>query len=178
MSCKQGIGALIKHDGGYATGDADQANLLNNFFSSVCTVDNRVTPGFDSVAGDEVTLDHVEFSREAVLRAVKQLKMNGSCGPDGLLPLLYNSLAQRISEPFALMFDSFMSVGRIPDGWRRAVATPIYKGGLAADVSNYRPISLTCVTCKIMEKSSPVEYYVICTYLKSNIDSCLEVPPL
>ena len=78
--------------------------------------------------------------------------MNGSCGPDGLPPLLYKSLAQCISEPLALMFDSFMSVGRIPDEWRRAVVTPIYKGGLAADVSNYRPISLTCVTCKIMEK--------------------------
>jgi Reverse transcriptase (RNA-dependent DNA polymerase) len=50
------------------------------------------------------------------------------------------------------MFDSFMSVGRIPYEWRRAVVTPIYKGGLAADVSNYRPISLTCVACKIMEK--------------------------
>jgi hypothetical protein len=32
MSCQQGIGALTKHDGGYATGDADQADLLNNFF--------------------------------------------------------------------------------------------------------------------------------------------------
>ena len=109
-------------------------------------------PTLLSSHGDDVTLDHVEFSREAVLRAVKQLKMNGSCGPDGLPPLLYKSLAQCISEPLALMFDSFMSVGRIPDEWRRAVVTPIYKGGLAADVSNYRPISLTCVACKIMEK--------------------------
>jgi hypothetical protein len=33
MSCKQGVGALIKHDGGYATGDADRANLLNNFLA-------------------------------------------------------------------------------------------------------------------------------------------------
>jgi hypothetical protein len=152
MSCKHGIGALTKHDGGYATGDADRANLLNNFFSSVCTIDNGVIPDFDSVAGDNVTLDHVEFSREAVLRTVKQLKMNGSCGPDGLPPLLYKNLAQCISEPLALMFDSFMSVGRIPDEWRRAFVTPIYKGGLAADVSNYRPISLTCVACKIMER--------------------------
>lgn len=37
-------------------------------------------------------------------------------------------------------------------GSRRAIITPIYKSGLASDVSNYRPIALTCVTCKIMER--------------------------
>jgi ribonuclease P/MRP protein subunit RPP40 len=45
-----------------------------------------------------------------------------------------------------------MSVGGVPDEWRRAIVTPVYKSGLAADVSNYRPISLTCVACKIMER--------------------------
>ena len=49
-------------------------------------------------------------------------------------------------------FTSFMSVGKIPDEWRRAVVTPVYKGGRAGDVSNYRPISLTCVCSKIMER--------------------------
>jgi hypothetical protein len=45
-----------------------------------------------------------------------------------------------------------MSVGSVPDDWRRAIVTPVYKSGLAADVSNKRPISLTCVACKIMER--------------------------
>jgi hypothetical protein len=45
-----------------------------------------------------------------------------------------------------------MSVGCVPDEWRRAIVTPVYKSGLAADVSNYQPIPLTCVACKIMER--------------------------
>jgi hypothetical protein len=89
--------------------------------------------------------------------------MNGSCRPDGLPPLLYKGLAQYISEPLALMFDPFISVGRIPDEWRRVVVTPIYNRGLAADVSNYHPVSPTCVASKIMEKVVTVEYYVNCT---------------
>ena len=61
-------------------------------------------------------------------------------------------LAPSLAEPLMLVFSSFMSVGQVPDEWRRAVVTPIYKGGIASDVSNYRPISLTCVFCKIMER--------------------------
>jgi hypothetical protein len=43
-------------------------------------------------------------------------------------------------------------VGKIPDDWRRAVVMPIYKAGPPDDVSNYRPIALTSVFSKIMER--------------------------
>ena len=45
-----------------------------------------------------------------------------------------------------------MSVGQMPKAWTHAIVTPVYKSGDASDVSNYRPISLTCVVCKIMER--------------------------
>jgi len=35
--------------------------------------------------------------------------------------------------------------------WRSANITAIYKKGSKKDPSNYRPISLTCIICKIME---------------------------
>jgi hypothetical protein len=50
------------------------------------------------------------------------------------------------------MFTSFMSVGQMPKAWTLAIVTLVYKSGDASDVSNYRPISLTCVACKIMER--------------------------
>jgi hypothetical protein len=45
-----------------------------------------------------------------------------------------------------------MSVGRIPDEWRHAIITPIYKVSLASDFSNHRPVAHTCMACKIMER--------------------------
>ena len=41
----------------------------------------------------------------------------------------------------------------VPQAWKLANVVPIYKGkGSKLDVSNYRPISLTNVFCKLMEK--------------------------
>jgi len=45
-----------------------------------------------------------------------------------------------------------MEHGKLPAAWKEAVITPIFKKGARAAVNNYRPISLTSVCCKIMEK--------------------------
>jgi hypothetical protein len=51
------------------------------------------------------------------------------------------------------MFSNFMSVGKLPDEWKYAVITAaIPKNGSPNDIANYRPISLTSVICKIMER--------------------------
>ena len=39
----------------------------------------------------------------------------------------------------------------MPKEWKLASVTPIFKKGKSCDVSNYRPISLTSVYCKIIE---------------------------
>ena len=45
-----------------------------------------------------------------------------------------------------------MHEGKLPEIWKIACITPIYKGkGSKHDVANFRPISLTSVICKIME---------------------------
>ena len=51
-----------------------------------------------------------------------------------------------------LPFTPCQSVGKIPNEWRSAIVTPLYKGGISSAVSNYRPVSLTCIACKIMER--------------------------
>ena len=86
------------------------------------------------------------------MQAIPQLKPNLSSGPDSFPPLLVKKLSASLAEPLSLIFTSFMSVGKIPRAWRRATVTPICNGGCACDVSDYRPISLTNVLYKIMER--------------------------
>jgi len=59
-----------------------------------------------------------------------------------------------VQSPFtiALLFTQLFSVAFVPSEWKNAIITPVFKKGVASDVSNYRPISLTCVASKIMER--------------------------
>ena len=49
------------------------------------------------------------------------------------------------------IFSRSLSTGEIPDDWRKANVAPIYKKGEKYLASNYRPVSLTCICCKVME---------------------------
>jgi len=66
-----------------------------------------------------------------------------------------------------MLFQSFMSVGKIPLEWKSAVITPLYKKGVSSDPSNYRPVSLTSVFSKLMERVLVLDL-IRPTYLQSN----------
>jgi len=82
---------------------------------------------------------------------------------DPLYLLIFKKLSSTLLESLTPLYTSFLSVGRIPDERRRAVVMPIHKGGSADDVSNYRPIALTSVFSKIMERvvASKISSYML-----------------
>ena len=49
-------------------------------------------------------------------------------------------------------FSASIQQGRIPADWKRATITPIFTKGLCNDPTNYRPISLTSIICKVLER--------------------------
>jgi ribonuclease P/MRP protein subunit RPP40 len=56
-----------------------------------------------------------------------------------------------VCHPLAFIFQLLFEDGCLPPLWRKAFITAIYKKGDSTLTSNYRPISLTCTACKIME---------------------------
>ena len=63
----------------------------------------------------------------------------------------YRNTASVIDFPLSVLFRSFLDLRDLPDEWRQAIITPKFKKGTPSDVSNYRPIALTCTACKILE---------------------------
>ena len=68
-------------------------------------------------------------------------------GPDLILARILTSLFQQ-------SYDS----GLLPANLKTANVATIYKNGPKSDPKNYRPVSLTALTCKIMD-------HIICTHI-------------
>jgi len=151
ISYRSGVGALTDSAGSTIVDDSGKANLFNEYFASVGTIDNDVLPPCPCVVSKGVSLKTVEFNVSNVMLAMNKLKSNLSSGPDGLPPLLFKQLKNCLAAPLAMIFTQLLSVAAVPDDWKRAIITPVFKKGVSGLVSNYRPISLTCVPCKIME---------------------------
>ena len=62
--------------------------MLNTYFSSVCSQDNGDLPDVVPRAANGVHIDTVNFSRNAIVKAINKLKPNLASGPDDLPPLL------------------------------------------------------------------------------------------
>ena len=111
---------------------------------------------------DNIRLESVSFSPQVISKAIRKIKPKTSSGPDGFPPILVKKVARSLTFPLSEIFRSFMSVGKIPDVWRHGVITPVYKSGIASDPGNYRPIALTSVFCKVMERVISAEILQYC----------------
>ena len=79
---KSTIGDLRDKDGDLKTEDQEKANILNDFFSSVFTVEgNSELPDFEQKVKDEDSIKQIEINAVKVLKQLKSLNMSKSCGP-------------------------------------------------------------------------------------------------
>ena len=60
-------------------------------------------------------------------------------------------LREELVNPLTTLFNLSLSTGIVPQDWRDAGVTPLFKKGKKCDPKNYRPISLTSLVGKIME---------------------------
>ena len=72
-------------------------------------------------------------------------------GSDGLHPRVLRELAGMIAELLLAIYQHSWLSGEVPEDWRLADVTPIYKKGHKEDPGNYRPVSLTSLSGKVME---------------------------
>ena len=77
---------------------------------------------------------------------------NSSMGYYGFHSRLLMYLSAELSLPLAIIFNSSLWSGFLPDEWLTSLSVKIYKKYHRYDTLNYRPISLTSVPCKVFEK--------------------------
>ena len=152
LSSTTGIAPLKDHSGDILFSDVEKAELLNQYFVSVFTVDDGNIPPFKSrLPSSSPGINDINTSPAAVRRVLGSLKSNSAAGPDGIPAIFYRKGAPSLSFPMSIVFRSLIDLHDLPSEWRHSIITPVFKKGSPSDPSNYRPISLTCSCCKILE---------------------------
>ncbi|KAF2351887.1 Reverse transcriptase domain, partial [Trinorchestia longiramus] len=146
------IGPLIDSDGSTQTSNKSKAKILNTYFTSVFTHEDLTEIPQPHASNTQEILSDGVFTVEEVKEQLSILNPCKSTGPDGLGPWILKETAEVISEPLTNIFTRSLETGIIPDDWKRANVTPIFKKGNKQIPNNYRPISLTSVISKTIER--------------------------
>ena len=97
------------------------------------------------------TLEYININNELVLKALNQLKIDKSPGPDGIHNRVLYETREQIIKPLVTIMQSSFESSELPLIWKKANVVPIFKKGNHSDPNNYRPISLTSTSCKLLE---------------------------
>ena len=153
LKTKSGIHPLLKvpnDESSIKYDDKNKADILQDQFCSVFTQEPLGDlPEFQSRTDTNV---QVTILTETIKEELKALNVNKSIGPDELHPRMLRELADYIAEPLFSIMTKSLREGCLPDDWKIANVSPVYKKGNKNLAENYRPISLTSIVCRVMEK--------------------------
>ena len=112
------------------------------------------------------TTPHMEsstVSTNGIAKLLKDLNTHKAAGPDQIKPLVLQKLRDVIAPILQVNFQRSLNTGRVPKDWSTAFVCPLFKKGDTSLASNYRPISLTSILCKVLE-------HVVTTNIVSHMD--------
>jgi len=127
----------------------EKANLLNDHFSSVFSDPKPKIKLSNSNQLPEIAT--IKVTRAGVLKLLLNIKENKATGPDGIPAKLLKICAEELTDVYRLLYQASLDQGMIPEDWRAANILPLFKKGDKSQALNYRPISLTSISCKLLE---------------------------
>ena len=131
--------------------DQEKAEIFSDFYQSVFTIepdgDIPILPPREVLH----QMPKLEITQSKIAKILAKLKPDKSPGPDGLHPRFFKELAEYMNVPLCIIFNFSLSKGVLPTAWKKARVSAIYKKENKKVASNYRPVSLTSIICKVME---------------------------
>jgi hypothetical protein len=147
------VGPLKDEKGQVVCDNGQMCEILNEYFATVFVredLSNVPNPKLN-LLDDNKILDDLVIDKRVLLQKLLQLKDDKAPGNDGFSPFFIKRIAEEIVDPLCMIFRSSLDESDVPDDWKVANVSPIFKKGKKDDPGNYRPVSLTSVISKIFE---------------------------
>ena len=150
-----------RNGGGVAQSESEKAAEFNGQFTDVFTKpEYSQVPLLDRSAP---FMADIVVTKEGVTKLLKGLNPSKALGPDELHPRVLKELATELGPIFAHLFQQSIDSGEIPKEWTFTNISPLFKKVDRSLACNYRPVSLTCVPCKLLK-------HIVCSNIMANLD--------
>ena len=140
----------LKVNGKLFSDNKEKANILNQQYQSVFTKENPneipIPSGIRFPSMPEISV-----SCTGVEKLLRQINPNKASGPDEVPARVLKECSHELAPLITILFNKSLLEGKIPDDWKEANITAVFKKGDRNLPSNYRPVSLTCLICKLQE---------------------------
>ena len=127
------------------------ADSLNVHYASTST-DQHYQPVVQKLTCPNNPVFHDKMVEPYVIFNFLNSLTTTSPGLDQLPHWFLRLLSPLIAEPLAKLFSASISLGYVPPEWKLSLISPIPKVSLPTSPSEYRPISITPILCRIFEK--------------------------
>jgi len=123
------------------------AQVLNDHYAAISNDDRYRSPPLKLTA----VTDDVYITEMEAFRHLDTLKHTAT-GLDGIPAWFLRVGAPIFAAPLARLFSRSLMAGFVPEQWKAAIITPIPKVTQPSKPSDYRPISVTSVMSRLLEK--------------------------
>ena len=117
-----------------------KAQLLSDQFKSVFTIDTPETVGIRLRGPNYPPIDDLIIKEDGVLKLLQGLNPSKASGPDEIPARLLKNLATELTPAITEIFRQSVLTGALPESWKQAWISPVYKKGNRNDPANYRPL--------------------------------------
>lgn len=149
--CQPSLPPLRCPDGSLAHKPQEKADLLARLFAANSHVDDcNAQPPSPPHCGS--TMPDFKIRQREVRAELQSLDVRKASGPDGIPGIVLKKCAAELSPVLTRLYQLSYSSGHVPEAWREANVQPVPKKGERSDPANYRPIAVTSVLCKVMER--------------------------
>ena len=93
----------------------------------------------------------ITITRSGILKLLLNINVHKANGPDNIPGRLLKICAHELVDVYVILFQASLDQGVVPPDWKEANVVPLFKKGDKSKAENYRPISLTSLSCKLLE---------------------------
>ena len=154
--------APLRSGGKMISESKGKAEILVKQFQSVFTKDQ---PGpLPSVKkSTKNIINPIKIRTEGVQKLLSKVNPSKASGPDNIPNRILKECAEQLAPGLSVIFQRSIDSGELPKDWRDANISCIYKKSDKHLAENYRPVSLTSVTSKLLE-------HILCRHLLKHLE--------